>query len=991
MKPQAPFGWEIADGGVTVFAIKKTIRVKIESLSSNERLAASLALARIQAAIENGESGYTALEDGTGYWLAPKAVQALDSNQAESLNLPPTCPFSLWIKLTGPFTAPTTKALASWHDVSGTRVAIKENSGLAIHGSKAYRIPANLAAIQVACTSFNDNADDLDERLAAMSILKQVLEEASGEAIGTDKQIIDMRFRHASTLSIDVSVDPAGVNFDPIFFSREVKEQALEAGDVIKQSESLLTPEMQKNLAVQFRHGANAKPTYVLARGEYLFIDPSIRPALEVIKEQQGKSADERSRFARSPQSFFRERYLKEGFTEDQVDQVVVDSFVETDAFSERVIQVGLWRPPILPFIKRAPNAWFPESFGLKIGSKIISIPESEIEPLAKSVAKAIKEGAEEVSVPGTQETVPATLDALDSLNAILQLFLKIPPVTADDGEDGKNPEPSVTARPEPGETNKAILVVQDNFVDEVFIAQFAARTCFTGFEQPSSVKTQLKAHQVNGVTWLQKAWSVGYPGVLLADDMGLGKTLQVLAFICWLKTKQAKIGLTPKPALVVAPISLLGNWESEVQSHVSGDGLGLMTRLYGESLRRYRLSKSSRPDVIEGKVTLDLTSLRASGWILTTYETMRDYNLSLGAIEFSVIAFDEMQKIKNPQSMMTNAAQALHGDFKVGMTGTPIENSLADIWTLFDTLMPGALGLGDLRAFLNRYKLDNPDALRSLKDRLTEETDEKPAPMIRRMKSDVAKDLPEKIEQSIERMMPEAQAIAYVSALKSVNAAQGKRSKLEAFHRIRGISLHPRFATQLSSSNPEEHIGESARLISCFQLLDQIHRKNEKVLVFIESIAMQEWMSFTLKERYNLGKFPGRIFGDTSAEKRTQVVEQFQTSPKQCFDVLILSPRAAGVGLTLTAATHVIHLSRWWNPAVEDQCTDRAYRIGQTRDVTVYYLQAVHPLYGNGSFDCILNELLIRKRALSRGMLMPAETGEELDQMLERLNSSVT
>ncbi|NDF50417.1 MAG: DEAD/DEAH box helicase [Betaproteobacteria bacterium] len=207
----------------------------------------------------------------------------------------------------------------------------------------------------------------------------------------------------------------------------------------------------------------------------------------------------------------------------------------------------------------------------------------------------------------------------------------------------------------------------------------------------------------------------------------------------------------------------------------------------------------------------------------------------------------------------------------------------------------------------------------------------------------------------------------------------------------MRGISLHPRFATQLSSSNPGEHIGESARLISCFQLLDEIHRKSEKVLVFIESIAMQEWMSFTLKERYNLGKLPGRIFGDTSAEKRTQVVEQFQTSPKQCFDVLILSPRAAGVGLTLTAATHVIHLSRWWNPAVEDQCTDRAYRIGQTRDVTVYYLQAVHPLYGNGSFDCILNELLIRKRALSRGMLMPAETGEELDQMLERLKSSVT
>ena len=117
--------------------------------------------------------------------------------------------------------------------------------------------------------------------------------------------------------------------------------------------------------------------------------------------------------------------------------------------------------------------------------------------------------------------------------------------------------------------------------------------------------------------------------------------------------------------------------------------------------------------------------------------------------------------------------------------------------------------------------------------------------------------------------------------------------------------------------------------------------------------------------------------------------MERFQVGPADCFDVLILSPKAAGVGLTLTAATHVVHVTRWWNPAVEDQCTDRAYRIGQTKDVAVYYLQAIHPLYGDASFDRILDQLLLKKRQLSKGMLMPMETGDELDEIFKQLADS--
>jgi hypothetical protein len=150
----------------------------------------------------------------------------------------------------------------------------------------------------------------------------------------------------------------------------------------------------------------------------------------------------------------------------------------------------------------------------------------------------------------------------------------------------------------------------------------------------------------------------------------------------------------------------------------------------------------------------------------------------------------------------------------------------------------------------------------------------------------------------------------------------------------------------------------------------------------------MQEWLAYFLKEHFNLPKYPLRIYGNTSADKRTKIVAQFQSDENKGFDVLLLSPKAAGVGLTLTAATNVIHLTRWWNPAVEDQCTDRVYRIGQDKEVTVFIPRAIHPLYGNESFDCLLHEILENKRALSREMLVPMESAGDIDYIFGKSTS---
>jgi hypothetical protein len=193
----------------------------------------------------------------------------------------------------------------------------------------------------------------------------------------------------------------------------------------------------------------------------------------------------------------------------------------------------------------------------------------------------------------------------------------------------------------------------------------------------------------------------------------------------------------------------------------------------------------------------------------------------------------------------------------------------------------------------------------------------------------------------------------------------------LETLHLLRGVSLHPIWPPAGEIKDQKSFIDQSARLTETFLILDEIAARKEKALIFLESLDLQEHLALMIKSRYALKRRPMQINGEVSGEKRQALVDLFQAQGGT-FDAMILSPRAGGVGLTLTSANHVIHLSRWWNPAVEDQCTDRVYRIGQDRTVHVYYPMALHPLYGESSFDALLNALLIRKRDLSQRMLLP-------------------
>jgi SNF2 family DNA or RNA helicase len=320
--------------------------------------------------------------------------------------------------------------------------------------------------------------------------------------------------------------------------------------------------------------------------------------------------------------------------------------------------------------------------------------------------------------------------------------------------------------------------------------------------------------------------------------------------------------------------------------------------------------------------------------------------------------------------------------EFRVAMTGTPVENRLSDLWCIVDTVHPGYLG--ELKGFSARYERQPDEAeLRSLKDQLDRSRGGRPPLLLRRLRYDHLPDLPSCDDNILEQSMPAPQRTAYEETIAEARNSGTRGAMLSALSALRRISLHPYPDT---SDADADFINASARLILLFQTLDRIQQRGERALIFLDDRAMQARLVGLIQRRYHLTAPPMIINGAVPGAARQARVNRFQAAGSG-FDVMLLSPRAGGVGLTLTSANHVIHLERWWNPAVEDQCTGRVLRIGQTRPVTVHVPQSVCP--GRRSFDENLHALLQRKRALVRDTLGSGEVSE--DESLALLRATIS
>lgn len=488
--------------------------------------------------------------------------------------------------------------------------------------------------------------------------------------------------------------------------------------------------------------------------------------------------------------------------------------------------------------------------------------------------------------------------------------------------------------------------------------------------------------YQKEGVSWMYSSWCHGYNGVLLADDMGLGKTLQTLAFIAELKKGTKTYGGIDKPILIVAPIALLKNWQNEYNKFIAQNIFEKIIPLHGSELKRFETGEKTP----NGKNKLEI-KLSSNTIGLTTYETLRDYQFSFAEVNWGIIVVDEAQKIKNPSVGVTKAIKAMKYDYTVCLSGTPVENSWVDLWSIMDFVQPAKLG--DLKTFKGKYisylkEMDNDEkTIGRLGEQLKSELD----PLfLRRMKKDKLEGIPKKYIYSCPEQMPSYQMGCYVSVLEA--GIKHELHPLMTIAKLRDISLHPDLGTKKISAffemDADEVINQSAKLKKLFDILEEVRRRKEKVLIFLVSKKMQLILKHLIYEKLGL-KILNPVNGDINGIARQRIVDVFNASIG--FNVLILSPEAAGVGFTITSANNVVHLSRTWNPAKEDQATDRVYRIGQKREVNVYLPMACHKDLGEGaSFDEKLDELLSYKRKLSENVLFPS--GDRPEDGMQIFNS---
>jgi SNF2 family DNA or RNA helicase len=496
-----------------------------------------------------------------------------------------------------------------------------------------------------------------------------------------------------------------------------------------------------------------------------------------------------------------------------------------------------------------------------------------------------------------------------------------------------------------------------------------------------------LKEHQLTGLKWLQYLFlnREKQRGCLLADDMGLGKTLQILSFLAWCVEDGYVEGLgsdSPpyEPILIVTPLMLLDTWNKEIDKYFGNDIFSPRITLWDSNLKRLTRTKQKEKEVALGAPKLNLDDIRSHRLVITTYDTVKNYQHSFARIPWSVIVTDEAQDFKE-QNARSDALKSLRALFKIVATGTPVENRLLDLWNLLDYMQPGTV-VGSSKDFSDKYEKD-------LEEKSEEEREElslhlrrrlrygRPdAFVLRREKAECLADLPPKNELLLPSDLSPTQRAAHVSFVNAIQTSSEKPHHFELLHYLRKLYLHPLLAEGESTcDDTQAWIEASPKLKSVVEVLKGIRRKNEKVLIFALTQKMQDILQKVLGEVFSLsidiinGNPQSKRSGNTSY--RQGIIDRF--SEKEGFNILILSPRVAGVGLTITSANNVIHYERWWNPAKEAQATDRVYRIGQTKPVTVYYPVSKDPEGQFTSFDEKLAALLEDKKRLAKDFLTPS------------------
>lgn len=447
--------------------------------------------------------------------------------------------------------------------------------------------------------------------------------------------------------------------------------------------------------------------------------------------------------------------------------------------------------------------------------------------------------------------------------------------------------------------------------------------------KQESSVHATLRPYQAEGYRWLDMMAKMGF-GACLADDMGLGKTIQVIA---WLEHYRVNVG---GHALIILPASLIGNWQREIEK-------------FAPEMTYQILHKSAK----NADLKIDETKFLA----ITTYNMVSRLE-ELTTYNWDICILDEAQAIKNAGTKQSKAVKSIHAKTRMALTGTPIENSLADLWSLFDFLNQGILGTAkEFAGFVKQVNEEDAGygALRKIVNPF----------ILRRLKSDrsIISDLPDKIEIQEYTSLSKKQTLLYQQL---VDTIQEKLDTVEGIER-KGLVLASIMKFKQICNHPDQYLGleefkpeNSGKFQQLQQICETIYEKRERVLVFTQFKEMCEPLAEFLSKIFH--KKGLVLHGGTPIKKRNEMVETFNGEAYVPF--MVLSLKAGGVGLNLTSANHVVHFDRWWNPAVENQATDRAYRIGQTKNVMI------HKFISEGTIEEKIDAMISDKQKLSKDIL---------------------
>ena len=475
----------------------------------------------------------------------------------------------------------------------------------------------------------------------------------------------------------------------------------------------------------------------------------------------------------------------------------------------------------------------------------------------------------------------------------------------------------------------KCIYKAGSDVIDNQVILSALDKPIDSKTSLPKGLAAKLYRYQETGYRWMLYMLKEN-KGCILGDEMGLGKTLQVITVMLEMK-KENKT-----PMLVVAPVSLLQNWKRECEKFAPE----LSAVIHHGSFRTGRYKELEEYDLV-----------------VTAYSTVVSDASLFSMINWKIVVLDEAQNIKNAYSDRTKYAKRIPREWSLAVTGTPFENHLSDIWSIIDFINPGVLGT------VTEYKSEYPDdseGASKIEPILS-------AMMIRRLVENVATDLPEKIvvPQPLNMSEPEAQLYEDFRSEINISEVNGNAIGLASLQKLRMFCTHPRVCDMQMSNSPYT---DSVKYQRMCEIVEEIIDRNEKVILFTSYQKMFEIIEKDIPERFGIPVL--KINGSTPVEERQTIIDSFNDLTGSA--LLVLNPRAAGVGLNITSANHVIHYNLEWNPALEDQASARSYRRGQEKTVFIYRL-----FYEN-TVEEIVNDRLERKRDIAQGAVIGTDGEKE-------------